>query len=447
VANSQPESEIKHVTDSLEGVVNSAKNDTTVLKALIEWDNLIYYTDPELDMKLNEKVKVLCEKNLAKKSLSKIDRVKFKTGLAKSINVLGIIYRTRGDLKKAIGYYMKALKLNEELGNKIGVSNALANIGSVHLDQKDFKSGLNYNQRALKIAEEINMLRAMPNILVNIGICYSELKDQEKALVNMRRALDIAVKIDSKRDIGSALNNIGTVFGLLNLSDSLVKYQVASLKIAEELDDKEGLGTGYINLGHIYAGKNDVKKAIFYCEKGMQYARSVNAVYQIQKASEMLVPLYKAMGNFEKALEMQELYIHMRDSIASEVSKKEIVRQEFKYKYDKIAMADSVRRVEEKKVNAAKLKQEATLRYALYGGLFLTIVFGIFMFSRFRVTRKQRNLIQEQKNLVEMQKLMVEEKQREVMDSIHYAKRIQEALLTSQSYINRNLLRLKKRNQ
>ena len=39
---------------------------------------------------------------------------------------------------------------------------------------------------------------------------------------------------------------------------------------------------------------------------------------------------------------------------------------------------------------------------------------------------------------------MIEEKQKEILDSIHYAKRIQTALLTSEKYIERNLNKLTK---
>jgi hypothetical protein len=43
---------------------------------------------------------------------------------------------------------------------------------------------------------------------------------------------------------------------------------------------------------------------------------------------------------------------------------------------------------------------------------------------------------------VEKQKDMMEEKQKEILASIHYAKRIQRALITSEKYIERNLERL-----
>ncbi|HYG53442.1 MAG TPA: hypothetical protein VD905_21285 [Flavobacteriales bacterium] len=59
------------------------------------------------------------------------------------------------------------------------------------------------------------------------------------------------------------------------------------------------------------------------------------------------------------------------------------------------------------------------------------------MYNRFRVTRKQKHVIEEQKGLVEL-------KQKEVMDSIHYAKRIQQALLPTEKSVTKKLKDLKK---
>ena len=46
------------------------------------------------------------------------------------------------------------------------------------------------------------------------------------------------------------------------------------------------------------------------------------------------------------------------------------------------------------------------------------------------------------KHLVEKQKELVEEKQKEIIDSINYASRIQRALITSERYIEKSLNRL-----
>ena len=66
----------------------------------------------------------------------------------------------------------------------------------------------------------------------------------------------------------------------------------------------------------------------------------------------------------------------------------------------------------------------------------LMIVIAFFIFRGFRQKHKM-NLALEEKNQI------IEEQQREVLDSIHYAKRIQQSLLATEKYIHRNIERLK----
>jgi hypothetical protein len=80
----------------------------------------------------------------------------------------------------------------------------------------------------------------------------------------------------------------------------------------------------------------------------------------------------------------------------------------------------------------------------LYGGLLLVIGFSVFVFNRFKITQKQKKIIEEQKVMVDKAYESLHEKNKEVMDSIHYAHRIQRALITSEKYIEKQLNRLNK---
>jgi hypothetical protein len=51
-----------------------------------------------------------------------------------------------------------------------------------------------------------------------------------------------------------------------------------------------------------------------------------------------------------------------------------------------------------------------------------------------------------QKKDVEHQKHMVDKKQKEILDSINYAKRIQESLLTNENYIQKSITKLQNKN-
>ncbi|MBN4082123.1 SpoIIE family protein phosphatase [bacterium AH-315-B15] len=77
----------------------------------------------------------------------------------------------------------------------------------------------------------------------------------------------------------------------------------------------------------------------------------------------------------------------------------------------------------------SELKADAEQRLYLYAGLGLLLIFGIFMWNRFRVTHRQKGIIEEQKAEVDEQKAVIEESHKEITDSIVYAKRIQSAIL------------------
>jgi hypothetical protein len=70
------------------------------------------------------------------------------------------------------------------------------------------------------------------------------------------------------------------------------------------------------------------------------------------------------------------------------------------------------------------------------------MVFSIFLYKRFRITERQKLVIEKQKILVDSAYEKLHEKNKEVMDSIYYAQRIQRALITSERYISLQLNKL-----
>ncbi|MCB0476657.1 MAG: SpoIIE family protein phosphatase, partial [Crocinitomicaceae bacterium] len=149
------------------------------------------------------------------------------------------------------------------------------------------------------------------------------------------------------------------------------------------------------------------------------------------------------------SLEYFELYITSKDSLEKEENQKEVIRQEYKYEYEKQALQDSIKNAEAQKIKDAELaaekaegkrleiqnKQQQQQKYFLFGGLALALVFGGFIFNRFRVTRKQKGIIEEQKEKVDEAYEELGEKNQEILDSINYAKRIQSAILPPQKLV------------
>ena len=151
-----------------------------------------------------------------------------------------------------------------------------------------------------------------------------------------------------------------------------------------------------------------------------------------------------------KALEMHRLYITMRDSVNNGETHKIAANQQAKYDYDKKKTIDDAVHEKEQLQEVAehekliaiekeeKEKQQIII-YAGIGGLIFLVAFLLFVFNRLKVTRKQKDVIEKHKDEVEFAHIQLEEKNREVIDSISYAKRIQSAILPSNKKINTSL--------
>lgn len=373
--------------------------------------------------------------------------------IGNTLNNIGMIYKEQGNYSKSIEYYTKSLKVYEKEGLKYGMSAPLNSIGIIYKTQGNYKKALEYYNRGLEINQEIGDKQGISSSLINIGSIYKAQNKNSIALSYYNRALDLKEEIGDKRGVAIAFHSIGNIFKAQKDYSKALDYLTSSLKIRENIGNKQGIASSLNSIGQIYKHKNDYSQAVNHSTQALELAQDLGATTEIQEASRTLWIVYKELGHHDKSLEMYELHIKMRDSILSEKNKKEVIRQEFKYKYNKQITSDSIKAAEAKKVaNAritmqkAQLEKEKTRRYALYGGLALLVLFGGFMYNRFRITNKQKKIIQKQKAEVELQRHeaelqreIVEEKNKEITDSITYAKRIQSAILPPKKLVRQYL--------
>ena len=372
-----------------------------------------------------------------------------KCQLSGSCKPLAPIADQQGDIPKALEYYHRSLKIQEEIKDKSGIAQSLNNIGFIYQNQGDIPKALEYYHRSLRIREEIKEKMGTASSLINIGAIYQNQGDIPKALEYFHRSLKIREEIKDKSGIAYSLNNIGAIYQNQGDIPKALDYYHRSLMIKEEIKDKQGIANSLINIASVMLQNGRVSSAQEFAIRSMQIANELGFPENIKRAAFVLKKIYKKQNNYKGALEMFELEILMRDSINNAETKKASVRKQFQYQYEKKAAADSVKNAEEQKVkNAqltaqqAQLKQEKTQRFALYGGLLLVIAFSGVVFNRFKITQRQKTIIEEQKGLVDSAYEKLHEKNKEVMDSIHYAARIQRSLITSEKYIASHLDRL-----
>ncbi len=373
------------------------------------------------------------------KSLKIFEETNKKEEMTNSLNNIGLIYKNQGNIPEALDYYHRSLKIKEEIKDEKGIANSFGNIAGIYEAEGDIVNALNYNFKSLKIREKINDKNGIANSLNNIGAIYKNKGEINKAFTYFTKSLKIAEEIKDKRGIAYSLNNLGNIYQNRNDFSTALSYFHKSLKIREEINDRKGIAYSLDNIALALFNQGNISEANVFGENSLKIAQELGFPENIQSASLRLSKIYSVTKNWNRAYQMHVLYKQMSDSISNEKNRKASIQKGFQYEYDKKAAADSVRSVEEHKVFDAQMKQEKTQRTALYIGIGLIALFSLFMYNRFRVTRKQKYIIEEQKGIVEKQKHLVEVHSKEISDSINYAERIQRSLLASKDLLNENL--------
>ena len=430
--------------DSLKQVLKNAKHDTVrcyILSLMIETE-----PDEEAWPEYNTQLKNIAEQNLKAGVKTKRLQRFYSKHLANTLNDEAYSLINLGDIESALELYHQSLNINQSLHNKVGMSITFNDLGTIYFNQGEVKKAQEYFEKSLKLQHEVGDKLGEANSLNNIGLTYKASGDLSKALVYYNKSLVLLKEIGNKASEAVTLSNIGSAYNVLNDDSKSMLYLNKAIALQEEINDKSGISATLNIIARLLEKQGKYNDALTYATRGLAISKELGYPENISENAIILKKIYKHQNNPIKELEMYELYVQMKDSITNEKNRRSSIRSQFRYEYEKMAAADSVRVSEEKKITDAQLKQEKTQRFALYGGLALVALFAAFMFNRFRVTQKQKNIISQQKEEVELQrheaefqKELVQEKQKEIIDSINYARRLQNAILPPTDYIKKHL--------
>ncbi len=363
-----------------------------------------------------------------------------KHGIAESLNNIALIYEHLGDILNALDVHFRGLKIQEEIGDKPGMALSFNNIGHIYQEQDDIPNALEYYNRCLVIATGINSpLRGTAlNNLGNLyrtmaftGISSAQRKDSLLILAeeHFQKSLEIFREIEDNEGVATLLQNLGRICQDRNDIPGAKEYYDQSLSIWESLDNKDGIFYVLNNFGGLYLEEGKIIEAQVYGLKSLRVGQELGYPFNISLAADLMKDIYQTQGNWKKAFEMLDLYYTMTDSVNNEATRKASVRTQFQHEYDKKEALLKVEQEKERAVAEEKSRKQKILIKSIVSGLLLVIIFAVFIYRSLRVTRKQKKIIEIKNAETESQKLIIEEKNKNITDSITYAKRIQQAKL------------------
>ncbi|HTB07312.1 MAG TPA: tetratricopeptide repeat protein [Bacteroidia bacterium] len=456
-----PISAQQHKIDSLQSALKTERDDTNKVNTL----NILsedFWKIGKYDTSMM----------YAKNAQAIAEKTDYKKGIAEAFRNIGIIYVNKGDYINALGYIPKALELSQEIGDKPGIAAGYGRLANIYWNQGNYPKALDCDLKALDINQQLGNKKGIAGNLNNTGLVYFSQHNYPKALEYYLKALEIKQKLGDKYTIAISMGNIGLVYYLQGNYQKSLEYAMSALQLVEEIDDKEGIARNLSSVGSAYKSMGYYSKALEYDMKALNLGRKIGdksgmanilttlgsihtelknysqaRIYldsalmlskQIGEKEDIgasyndLAVLDSITGNYKQSLEEYKSSIVYRDSMNNEVNTKKTVQEQMNFDFEQKQAAEKAEQDKKDAVTEANKRRQNIIIISISVGLFLVLFFAIVLLNRFRITQQQKRIIEEQKHLVE-------EKNKDITDSIHYASRIQRALLTTDNYIGKRL--------
>ena len=356
--------------------------------------------------------------------------------IATTLNNAGYIYYTLGKVDSCVNYYIKSLNIKEALGDKQSLATAYVNLGYIVSTNVDQRKGLSYYLKSLKNAEESDFVAMQGTANNNIGYSYLNYFNQpDSAMPYYQKALEIAKQQNNSSLEAAVLNNLARIHEINGDVEAAKENLLRALDLNYQLNDFSSAANIHYRLAGIFNKEEDFKQALYHVQKGETTLGEIkNADTQLSMYYTAF-EVYQKTGNFEKALNYYLMHDNLEDSVKSSNNTKIVGEIEAKYQNEKKQLEiDNLNKTND--LNAKKsaldkieIERQNTLIAGITIGLGLLSLLVFAIYRGYVNKKKDNTLITQQKKLVEHQKLEVEEKNKEILDSITYAKRIQAAIL------------------
>ncbi len=344
---------------------------------------------------------------------------------AMSLNNLGYIYhKMLSAPAKALDYYQKAIALDKKNNDQKSYAIRLANIGDIYLNQGDTTKGYNTYHESLKIREEIKDLEGIARASSDLAQLYFSTKQLDSCQKYSLKALELVEMVGYERGIAQNKLMLGRVQGELGNTDSMLTLLNQTIILDEQIANTSGVGDAYLFIGEHYAKKKNYDQALTYIHKAHDLFKGHSFPINLLHSTSALSKTYEEIGEYKKALSYYKENHKIEMELNNQEIEKRIMRQTLQAEFDQ-----KEAEIENQMVIARQKERNKNIVLTV-SLVSLLVVLGllVYLYNRFKLIRDQKDLILKQQTLLEYKNKDLKVKNKQVSDSINYARYIAQTI-------------------
>lgn len=366
-----------------------------------------------------------------------LDTLLHKAKFRENILIQALVEISKGNLflevgksYNAIRSFQTAFSIFESVKDYSGMNSARSNIGNSYYYLGDLDKALFHYK--LAIQDYVNIKdktkkseEKLANLYNNLGTVYCSKADYVFGKSYFDLALELWKKYGDTLSTAYIYNNYANIFFATGKSDSALFYFNKALDIKLRRGYNSDKSDAYNNLFNFYYSNKQYSNALKSVKNAIIYNDTSVFTSDLLTTYSNFATIYRELRDTKNEFHYFKLKTIVNDTLQNRSQLSNISQMEIKGEFEKIHLSDSIRSVEELKIRDLKIIEKRKESIFLIITLLLTVVALILIYLRFASTKKQKQLIELQKNIVEV-------KNKEITDSINYAKRLQDAILPAE---------------
>jgi serine phosphatase RsbU (regulator of sigma subunit) len=389
-----------------------------------------------------EKLKLISscsDKKLSKFLADKFNMILDSIGPGlKSVKDRGTLMYVKGkllvslkDYTGALSKYFDALKIFENLKDTLKQAKTHQGIGGIYYNLGNNVSAIRHFYSAMSLASSAGGTKICISAESMIGTIFKDEGKLDSSLYHHHRGEKLSIETSDSVSLAAALNDIGLAYKSNNEHEKALSFLLQALDIRERINDLRGIAGANINIGNTLKRLERYKEAMPYYNKGIEVAaKSGNYDFYLNGIIGRARNLVK-LGDYKEAATEMSRFIESKDSLSKAELAKTLAELDVNYQSEK-KDADLRLQKEQLKAKTSENLRQKMLIIASVIALLLALVAIFFIYRSFHLNRKNARELAS-KNAV------IEEKNRQITDSINYAKIIQQSLLPEKDLFSKSL--------
>ncbi|MDF1671907.1 MAG: tetratricopeptide repeat protein [Vicingaceae bacterium] len=409
------------------------KADDKTLDSLLQLERILPDDSTKIDV-LNDIASIYLDSNYPKalnyatKSYSLAEQINYETGRITALMHKSYANDFMGRYAISQQQNYELLSIFEALNDSNSMSTCYNNIGIIHYYLGNYKESINIIEKALNYYLNHNLKMDIATCYNNLGNSFSDMGNNDTALTYYSKALDIYIELKDLGGMSLINGNVGEVHAVLKEYDEAYTSYFKSLQQAEKINDKWQQANMYSCLGSLLTEQNKHSEAISFLSQGLKIYTDLDAKPEMIEIYETTAKIYEQKNNLALANHSLKMAYQLKDEIFNKENANSVAEMNALYE-TKEKEAEILKQQEQAKYQATQKKM---IIVGGSTGLILLIVIVVISVKG-NITKKKVN------ETLEVQKKQIEMKNRDITDSIQYAKRIQSAILPTNNLIKKTL--------